>query len=438
MQGVIKEAILKIEEISMHKPLRIISHFDTDGITSAAIFSRALQRWEKPFTLEIVKNINKEYLDALPEDHLLIFLDLASGSLNYLANKKTEVIILDHHEIVQDIPKNVTMINPQLQKTENCSSAAICYLFARELSEKNKDLANLAILGMVGDQMEKNLNKTYDNIMKDADTIIRKGLLLYPATRPLDKVLEYSSSLYIPDVTGSFKGVVELLREAGIEKTQKGYKSLVELSEEEMSNLTTAILIRRKTKTETSEIIGNIYLTKFFNNLEDARELSAMINACSRMGVSESALGFCLGNKAAKKDAEKTYLKYRQAISAALKSVSDIEKINGKNYTIINAKDRIKDTIIGTVASIISFSPLYPKGTIIIAMAYDNDKIKVSARLTGKEGRNVREILSQAVIPVSGEVGGHPNAAGAIIPIAKEQEFIQELQNKLDLDLIKI
>ncbi len=433
----IKEVIASIDALSQKKPIRVISHHDTDGITSAAIFSRALQRWNKRFTLQIVKGLDKEFIDKLSDKEILIFLDLASGSLEYLKEKE-HVFILDHHELPQVVPPNISMINPHLFKEEPCSGAAIAYLFARELSNANKDLANLAIVGMVGDMLESSLSKRYDSILKDAELIVKRGLLLYPATRPVDRVLEYSTSLYIPGVTGSFKGVMELLRDAKIQKSPTGFKSLAELTDDEMSSLITAIMLRRIGENNSEDIIGNIYLTKFFNKLEDVRELSAMINACSRMGFPEVALGLCLGNKESKKEAEKIYTNYRQSISSALKYISEAEKITGKNYTIINAQDKIKDTLIGTAASIMSFSPLYPKGTVIVAMAYDKDKIKISARLVGRQGRNVREILAKALIPLAGEVGGHSNAAGGLISKDQESLFIEEIKKVLEIDVIKV
>ena len=434
----IRSVISKIDELSKIKSIKVISHHDTDGITSAAIFSRALQRWNKKFSLQIVKGLDEEFIKKLPEDQILIFLDLASGSLNYLKDKKTEVFILDHHELAQEIPDNVTMINPLIDKHEMVSGAGICYLFARELSPKNKDLANLAIVGMVGDVMEKNLGKVYDDILKDAETTIKKGLLLYPSTRPLDRALEYSSSPYIPGVTGSFKGVMELLREANIEKKDGKYPGLYELTEEEMSNLITAVMLRCSGNSKMQDMIGNLYLVKFFNKMEDAREFSALINACSRMDYPRVSLGFCLGNRKCKEEAEKIYIDYKQHLVSALRYITESEKISGKNYTIINAKHNIKDTIIGTVASIISRSPAYTEGTIIVALAYNQDKIKVSARMVGSEGRNVREVLHKVVIPLGGEVGGHPNAAGCLISKDQENQFIQELQKALEIELVKV
>ncbi len=435
MREIIKKAIERISEASKLKPLTIISHHDTDGITAAAIFARALQRQNKKFHLRIVKGLDEELLKELPENHCLIFLDLASGSLSYLKDKKTEIFVFDHHEIIQDIPANVMMINPHLEKHEQISGSAISYLFAKSLSEQNKDLAYLAVIGMVGDSLEKNINKIYDEILKDAETIIKKGLLIYPSSRSLDKALEYSTNTFIPGVTGSYRGVLELLREANIQKTDGKYKTLAELTEEEMTNLSTAVMLRSMGEKNHHDLIGNLYLIKAFNRQEDAREFSALINACSRMEHPRVALGFCLGNKKCKDEAERIYIEYKQNLVAALKHVTEAEKILGKNYAIINAKDYIKDTIIGTVASIMSHSPKYAEGTIIVALAYNEDKIKVSARIVGKEGRNVREILNQVVVQLGGEVGGHQNAAGCLISKKCETQFIVELQKVLEQGL---
>jgi RecJ-like exonuclease len=433
----LKSAIVQINSLSKQKPIKVISHYDTDGITSAAIFSRALQRWKKKFSLQIVKGLEESTIDSLPEDHVLIFLDLASGNLSQLKKKKASVFILDHHEVIQKVPENVTLLNPHLENAEIVSSAALCYLFAKSLSHENRDLASLAIVGMVGDVLERNIGKIYDEIIKDSETIVKKGLLLYPSTRPLDKTLEYSSNPYIPGISGSYKNSLELIKEANIPRENGRFKALYELTKEEMSSLTTAIMLKCIKQKNFTDMIGNIYLIKFFNKLEDARELSALINACSRMDRPEVSLGFCLGNKKYHEEADKIYIEYKQQLISALRFVSESEKIIGKNYTIINARDQVKDTIIGTVASIISRSPIYEEGTIIVTLAYNQDKIKVSARIAGREGLNVREVLNKVIVQIGGEVGGHSNAAGCLIPRAQEELFIQELKKVLDIETIK-
>jgi single-stranded DNA-specific DHH superfamily exonuclease len=230
---------------------------------------------------------------------------------------------------------------------------------------------------------------------------------------------------------------MSLLKDAGIEKRDGVYKSLIELNEEEMSKLVTAIVLKR-TKRDTEKFIGNIYLIKIFNKLEDAREISAMINACSRLEHSDVALALCMGSKEARKRAERIYADYKQHIISGLNFVSSIEKIQGRDYIIINAKDNIKDTVIGTIASILSMSAVYREGTAIITMAWNNDKIKVSGRIAGRNGRNIREILDSVVEKTGGESGGHPLAAGCLISRAKEEEFIELLKKKLEIELVKI
>jgi RecJ-like exonuclease len=438
MNTTIQKAIDKIEAASKTKKIRIISHYDTDGITSAAIFSRAMQRWKKSFSIDIVKNLEDSYVQQLPTNELIILLDLGSGSLDELAKRGAETVIFDHHEVLQAIPENVLLVNPLVLGHEAISGAGVCYLFAKALSDHNRDLATLAVIGMVGDSFDKDISKAYSMMLQDAETVVKRSFLLYPSTRPLDRALEYSSSPYIPGVTGSRTGVLELLRDANIQRTNGTYKALYELTDDEMGGLITAIMLRSKGDNRVEQMVGNLYLVKFFNKLEDAREISALINACSRMDQPRVALGFCLGNKQCRGEAEKIYIDYKQHLVSALRWISETEKIAGNKYAIINAKDNIKDTIIGTVASIISHSPVYEKGTIIVALAYNEDKIKVSARMVGSEGRNVREVLTKATVELGGEVGGHPNAAGCLILREQEEHFINELKKVLDVELVKV
>ena len=71
-------------------------------------------------------------------------------------------------------------------------------------------------------------------------------------------------------------------------------------------------------------------------------------------------------------------------------------------------------------------------------MAYYGDKIKVSIRSVGKNGRNVREILNKIVESLGGEVGGHESAAGCMITQKKEQEFINALKRNLEIEVVKV
>ena len=438
LQREIKAAVDKFLEKSKDKEVLVVSHFDTDGITSASIMIQALKALDKKFSVKITKGLDEKFIQELPTDKIVIFLDLASGSLEYIKNSDLkDVFIIDHHELAEEIPSEITLINPMRWDKEKISGSGLTYLFCKEIDSGNKKLAKLAVLGMIGDMVEENMDLLGGEVSKESGIKKKKGILIYPSTRPINRILEYCSQPYIPGVTGNSPGVLELLREAGIEPQNKKYKSFIELDEKENERLVAGIMLRAP-KTKTEDIVGDIFLLKFFNKLSDAREISAMINACSRLGHSGVALRFCLESPEARREAEAIHTKYKQHLVSGLDFVSNTEKIEGKGFVIINAKEEILDTIVGTIAGILSKSSVYEEGTVITTMAYYDDKIKVSARNVGGKGRNVREILAAVVDEVGGEVGGHEFAAGCTIKRDQEKKFIEKLKKNLEIEFVKI
>ena len=436
-------------EFSKGKPVRIVSHYDTDGITSAAILIKTFKRLDKKFSVRIVKGLEEEIIKKELErqpNEILIFSDLASGSLDYFQNIAEPVFIIDHHEINKEkINDKIKIINPHLTEnpTDNdCTGAGLCYLFSLAISGKNMDLSKLAVIGMIGDRHESEISKINQQILTDTVELeIKKGLVLYPATRPLRRALEYSTSPYIPGVTGNGLAVCDFLKEIGIANE----KSLLELDEKEMSKLITGILVRRAVNNREGEILGNLYIMKFFNTKEDVREISVLVNACSRLGYSDVAIAYCLENEGAKSRAQEIYNEYKQELVSGLRLAEKMEKINGKGFVIMNAKDKIRDAIVGTICSMLSSSSLYKEGTILIGMAYNEDKVKVSARIAGREGRNLKEVLEKTAITFKTEfpdttieVGGHHYAAGCLIEREKEEYFIEALKKNLEIETVKI
>jgi len=229
-----------------------------------------------------------------------------------------------------------------------------------------------------------------------------------------------------------------MLREIGIDiKTSKGWRTLMDLNKEELSRLITTILIRKVNDGKSQDIVDNIYLIKIDNQIWDAREVSTMLNACGRLGYGGLALEFLLGSKDAREKVEGVYSKYKHLIIKALNWAENAKKIQGDNYVIINAKSAIKDTLIGTIISILSSSFVYSSGTILIGMAYRPDnKIKISARIVRGRGKqekdiNLNKILSSSIKTIGGEFGGHPRAAGGLIEQDKENVFIELIEKEL-------
>ena len=266
LEARVKEITKKFLEISKGKQIHVVSHFDTDGITSAAIIVKALKRLDLPFTLKICKSLTKEFIERLPKDKLILFLDLASGSLHHLGKSGIKnIFILDHHEINSEIPENVEILNPELDQKQKISGSGLSYLFAKEIDSSNKDSAKLAILGMIGDQMHTDISKLNNGILEDGGIIKKKGVLIYPSTRPINRTLELSSDPFIPGVTGDSEGVRELLGQSGIKPENGRYKNLVDLTESEMKRLTTNIILRNP-KIKNTIIAEKTMAIKFVKN----------------------------------------------------------------------------------------------------------------------------------------------------------------------------
>ena len=127
-----KEIKLFVEDFmkkSENKEVQIISHFDTDGITSASIIISTLKNLDKKFSIKILKSLDEEIIKELPKEKIILFVDLASGSLNHIKNANLKnVFIIDHHEITKKIPENVKIINPHLINKQKISSSGLAYL----------------------------------------------------------------------------------------------------------------------------------------------------------------------------------------------------------------------------------------------------------------------------------------------------------------------
>jgi nanoRNase/pAp phosphatase (c-di-AMP/oligoRNAs hydrolase) len=102
--------------------------------------------------------------------------------------------------------------------------------------------------------------------------------------------------------------------------------------------------------------------------------------------------------------------------------------IRDKGFMIINARNQVKSSIIGTMASIISKSSEFSQRTFIMSMAQNDDgSTKVSMRVSGNRDSEVdlHGVVSRMTEKMgSGAAGGHSMASGAVIPTEKEEEFM--------------
>jgi RecJ-like exonuclease len=438
------------------KHIKIVSHLDCDGLTAAAIITKALLREGLNFSLSIIKQIEPTILEEISKEdyNCYLFTDLGSGYLSSIEKKleNKNVFVIDHHKPEETTTK-IHHINPHSFKLDGSlevSGAGVTYLFAKALNEQNKDLAHLAIIGAIGDIQEKQgfigLNmEILDDAISSGKLEVNKGLSMFGSqTKPLQKILEFSTEPYIPGVTGNEQEAINFLNELGIDLKDKDGrpKKLVHLNEEEMKKLITGIIMKRVgVEKNPEDIIGNIYiLTEETEEspTRDAREFSTLLNSCGRLKKPSLGIGTCLGDKKSKQEAISLLNSYKQELIRSLNWFY-MNKGNGKiiekdGYVIINAENNVKETMIGTLASIISRTNLYSEGTVVVSMANTIEgNTKTSLRLVGNNPEtDLRDIIKQIADKIGvEEAGGHKQACGCLIPREKEEDFVRTAQEIL-------
>lgn len=455
----IKKAVDDFNKIPKKETIRLISHLDADGISASSIMIKLLNNSNMKYSVSIVQQMTKDVLNDLKNEsfNCYIFTDIGSNSLSEISKvlPGKKVFIFDHHtpEKLDAIDKNITFVNPHLfgidGGNEICG-AGIVYLFASMADKKIEDMAYVAIIGAMGDIQENDgfmdLNKEIlDKAIKQGKIKVIRGLRIFGAqTKPLHKVLEYSTDPYIPDVSGSESGAIQFLQQIGIDpKNGSGWKKLVHLSDEEIKKLVTGIIMKRlNNEDKPDDVLGNVYILKDEEKespTRDAKEFATLLNACGRLGKASLGIGACLGDPKIKKKAIASLTLYKKEIVNSIKwyesnKESDMVYSSDK-FLIINAQDQILPTIIGTLASILSKSNEIRSGTYILSMAqlFDGNS-KVSLRLAGRnKGIDLKSIVEEMIKDIEeSEAGGHMNAAGAIIPTSKEEDFLKRAKEVLE------
>ncbi len=446
----LEKAASKLNSIGKDETIRVVSHLDADGICSAAIAIKTLKNEGYKYALSIVKQLAEEnLLEFANEDYdYYIFTDLGSGQYDLIQKYigKKQIIILDHHSfdknLLDKIPENIIMVNPHIfgiNGSKEISGSGVVYLFSETVNEKNKELAHLAIVGAIGDMQEKEgfigLNKKILETAIEQEKIeIKRGLKWFGIeTKPLYRLIAYSTEPIVPGVAGSESKAIQFLKSLNIEPKQGNkWTKYNDLTEKQKERFVSAVIMKRSNEENPQKVIGDRYILleeKESSPTRDAREFSTLLNSSGRMDRASYGIGACLNDPKSKKKAIQTLMRYKKEIVYALKWYEDNPKrvIKGENYIIINAGKKVLPTIIGTLASIISNNLDLEEKTIILSMAKnDINTTKVSIRIAGKSDLDLMKIIKKITEKVGGQSGGHKSAAGAIIPSKVEKQFIEE------------
>ncbi len=410
------------DKIRKHRFVRIVSHNDADGLTSAGIMAQALLRSGIRFQLSIAARLDEAVIEevnrSISKGELVIFCDMGSGQPELIKKVAADVVVLDHHQPVGQSPAKA-VVNAHIVGIDGAtdiSASGTCYLVAREMDARNVDLAGLAIAGAVGDRQLFHTANAFilDEALKAGVVSVRKGLKV--GDGDLADVLAYSTEPFL-DITGYPEKVSEFLSRLGISG------NIENLSEAEGSRLVNAVALKlaRQASPEAVEaVIGEVLLLNR-ELVKNVYDFISILNTCGKQKIYGLALSLCLKDQEVVSEALSLTKEHEKKLAMDIRG--NVEKIRkGENIWYINTVDALST---GTLASTV-VRYLHPE-LPFICVNESEGIIKISARGTRElvsKGLDLSFVLREAAGAVGGSGGGHSVASGASIPLGSADEFL--------------
>lgn len=487
-----KNGALQIRDrLLEHDFVKIVTHIDADGITAGAIASKVLERANIDYDIVFLKQLNVESIEKLKEENnsLVWFTDMGSGMLEHLTG--LNYVICDHHELSTkkmsplsdlSIKQRTDLMefsraysarkveaplstgchfNPHLFGRDGAidvSGAGMAYLVGRAFSRENRDLAALAVVGAVGDiqcgQLQR-LSGTNQGILGDGIDVgviesITDLYLFGRETRPIYKMLQYSSDPILPGLSGHGQNCMNFLETLNIpQKDGVRWLSWSELQYDHKQRIVSSLSILLVEKgfggQQARRLLGEVYLFPEEEKgtvLHEAKEFSTLLNSCGRYNQARLGWEVCMGDRDSSYRKALLMLKgHRKKLVDSLKVVKEIGLTVMENLQFFDAGERIPDGIVGVVANMVMGQKDVDAGIPIFGFADSQDevgKVKVSGRGTAllvREGLELNEAMNLVASRFGGIGGGHKVAAGATIPASKKMEFIDQIQKVIGKQL---
>ncbi|WP_456481740.1 DHHA1 domain-containing protein [Methanopyrus sp.] len=195
----------------------VISDIDVDGLASAAILGHVLKNVGADFVLYFSPPANFEEVvsGVAPECDVLIAADLGSTGKTAIQDAKSEgcrVIIVDHHQVLEDVRPDVFIHDTRL------CAAELCYWATSDLHER--DLRLIAAYAAFTDYAEEHSRVLRETLrMYDRRKVYTEASLLDYALIRMDGEDRRELALKLPETPVSeLDEVYELARDAMAEE----------------------------------------------------------------------------------------------------------------------------------------------------------------------------------------------------------------------------
>jgi single-stranded DNA-specific DHH superfamily exonuclease len=396
--------------------MRVISHNDADGITSAGLMCNALARASIPFHATLVPRLDEQVISSVKDP--VVFCDMGSGQPELISQVKGDVFVLDHHRPVGTL--DCKHLNPHhfgIDGAFELSASGTVYSVVRKMGD-NGDLASLAIAGALGDRQAMiGANRSLlEEALRSGSVEVRPGLKMEDG--PLDEVLEGSLDPLL-DITGDSIKVRAFLDEVGV------MGEVETLQGESLSRLCTALVLKllMQGSFAADSVVGEAIRAKY-EVVKNLHEMVTMLNACGKLDKPGLGLTLCLRDDRALEECRKVTREYKRSILSGLEVLkSQLKELNHIRYLLT------KDLTAGGVVAGLGIRYLYPDRPLVVL----NEKegaVRISARGSKalvRRGLDLSSAMRRAAEAVGGGGGGHNVASGATIPAGTEERFLAEV-----------
>ncbi|MDY6966562.1 MAG: DHH family phosphoesterase, partial [Halobacteriota archaeon] len=306
MHTMLKRAKNCAEAIKRESEVLVVSHIDADGLTSAAIIYKALTRAGIEADVKFLKQLDVAALEEIADSGMgkVIFTDLGSGLLDVISNYDFTPVISDHHQVKGETEYH---LNPHLfgiDGSYELSGSGTTFMLAQAIGD-NRDLADLAIVGAVGDLQSRRDGKLVGENRKILKIGEELGVLssdidvrfFGKQTRPIYMLLQYSSDPYIPGITGNERAAIDFLQKIGLELRRENWRRWIDLTHEEkqiiVSNLIQFCISRGMSQYGIDRLVGEVYTLlreEEGTEVRDASEYATLLNATARYDFADVGL----------------------------------------------------------------------------------------------------------------------------------------------------
>ncbi|MEW5747523.1 MAG: DHH family phosphoesterase [Candidatus Thermoplasmatota archaeon] len=419
--------------------VRVISHYDADGLAAASVMAGALRRMGKQFHISMVRGLEPEAVERIAKEGNgnVLFLDMGSGQIDGLESLDAKVVALDHHKPIRKSRK-VLQVNPHFHgvdgMTEACG-ASLSLLLSVVMDQANWDLSPIALAGVVGDRQHmggmKGLNQQIlEQAVERKHITVQRGLNL-TGTTVLD-TLSNSVDPYFVGLSGREENVVAFLDSVKINpKSPMG--SLDEVYRRKLTSMLSLRLMGQGCRPETVEELVSDVL--WIPSMElSASDLADLLNACGRMDHEGLGVALSLGDREALKEANGLRREYGSKILARLMAIEEDGAEQMEHIQYFEAPD---PSLAGAQCGL-AMQYILDQNKPTIALSKAGAKVKVSSRGTKylvSKGLDLSSALKRSAERVGGIGGGHSVASGATIPAEKQAEFLAALDEAVGKQL---